>query len=448
MCKKLTKLVSESEGMREELAKYHSAYGDVDATQSPEGKQNSARAREAEVKVHLKLVEEEATLLSRRIVELEVENRGLRAEMSDLREKMGRGGGEEEEEENVLEENLSASELVTDREGREPSLKIGCTMYEQGQDEEAEKGKSDVEKSLHCNQSQTEGTISACHITREGPVGGEWDPSDTPEDDNSKKLDSGLQGLTVKDYETLLALRDHSCILNSAIQLLTTPPKNGHCSSPSCAFTSLTEMDVNGKAQKILLPGPLNEALELLQAMLLAFIGRVETLLTGEDSRKLSGHKGGHVRDSYTFSSLSGDSADHDEDALSEQECVEDLRTTEVKEREKQTRQATSFQWDLIHSCRDPKMRLSLQVLWIVHQWCQVKGPGLEVLEVKIKANCVFFLRLYLKYLILSGFILFRVKIKPCLCCGVCCKTSVQIFGMSGLNSTVKPRPRGAKQLR
>ncbi|KAG7216002.1 hypothetical protein INR49_003524 [Caranx melampygus] len=93
MCKKLTKLVSESEGMREELAKYHSTYGDIDATQSPEGKHNSAHTREAEVKVHLKLVEEEATLLSRRIVELEVENRGLRAEMSDLREKVGGGGG-------------------------------------------------------------------------------------------------------------------------------------------------------------------------------------------------------------------------------------------------------------------------------------------------------------------------------------------------------------------
>lgn len=385
MCKKLTKLVSESEAMREELAKYHSAYGDIDAAQSPEGKGNSAHAREAEVKVHLKLVEEEATLLSRRIVELEVENRGLRAEMSDLREKMGRGGGEEEEEENrdVLEENLSASTLVKDREVREQGLKIGCTMYEQGQGEKTEKGKGDVEASLLCNQSQTEGTITACHITREGPVGGEWDPSDTPESDNTQKLDRGLKGMTVKDYETLLALRDHSCILSSAIQLLTTPPKNGHCSSHSCAFSSPTEVDLIGKAQKILLPGPLNEALELLQAMLLAFIGRVEALLTGEG--KLSVHKDGHAWDSYTFSILSG--ADHDADALSKQECVEDLRTTEVKEREKQTREATSFQWDLIHSYRDPKMRLSLQILQILHQWCQVKGPGLEGKEVKLKQS-------------------------------------------------------------
>ncbi|XP_068454452.1 uncharacterized protein si:ch211-197l9.2 [Clinocottus analis] len=361
MCKKLTKLVSESEGMREELAKYHYAYGDVDAVQSAEGQQNSAHAREAGVKIHLKLVEEEATLLSRRIVELEVENRGLRAEMSDLREKVGRGGDEEEGEENrdVTAESLSASTKAKDR---ERSIEMGCTSFEQGQDEEAEKGKSDAE---------TDGMITARHATREGPVGGEWDPSDSHESDNHNKPDRGLKGMTVKDYETLLALRDHSSILSSAIQLLATPRKNGHSVSTSSAFTSPTEEDLSDKAHRIFLPS--NEALELLQAMLLAFIGRVETFLTGEDLGKLSVHEDGRVRDSCSFSFLPEDCPDPD---LKESPsgCVEDLRTLEVKEREKQMRQTTSFQSDLIHSCRDPKMRLCLQVLWILHQWCQVKG--------------------------------------------------------------------------
>ena len=59
---------------------------------------DSPHTREAEVRVHLKLVEEEANLLSRRIVELEVENRGLRAEMDDMKGPQGtgasvRGGG-------------------------------------------------------------------------------------------------------------------------------------------------------------------------------------------------------------------------------------------------------------------------------------------------------------------------------------------------------------------
>lgn len=356
MCKKLTKLVSESEAMREELAKYRSAYGDVDAAQSPEGRHNSAHAREAEVKVHLKLVEEEATLLSRRIVELEVENRGLRAEMSDLREKVGRGGGggggeEEEEEENrdVVEENPA-------KERPGGGLVIECMVHE----EASGKNKGEMETS----QAQTEGTMAACQITREGPVGGEWDPSDSPERENNINPDAGLKGMMMKDYESLQALRDHSCILSSAIQLLTATPKNGHCSSPSCALSSPTDGDLNGKSQKIPIPGPLSEALELLQAMLLAFIGRVETLLTEDDLCKLS-----------------------------KQDCVEDLRTAEVKERDKQMRKASSFQWELVHNCKDSKVRLCLQILGILHQWCEVKGPGQEgneVKEIHLVCVCVF----------------------------------------------------------
>ncbi|XP_055787915.1 protein SOGA1-like isoform X2 [Salvelinus fontinalis] len=85
MCKKLTKMAKDSEAMREELAKYRSVYGDVDASLTVDEVNDSPHTREAEVRVHLKLVEEEANLLSRRIVELEVENRGLRAEMDDMK---------------------------------------------------------------------------------------------------------------------------------------------------------------------------------------------------------------------------------------------------------------------------------------------------------------------------------------------------------------------------
>ncbi|XP_058500190.1 uncharacterized protein si:ch211-197l9.2 [Solea solea] len=376
MCKKLTKLVSESEGMRQELAKYHSAYGDIDALQLPEGKHNSAHTREAEVKVHLKLVEEEATLLSRRIVELEVENRGLRAEMSDLREKSGggEGGGEKEEEENrdVVEENAGASTQLQDKEGGEQSFEV-------------ETGQSDLETPPICNQTQSEGMIAACHVTREGPVGGEWDPSDSQESDNNKTLDRAFKGLTVKDCETLQALRDHSCILSSAIQLLATPPKNGHGSSLSCVFTSPTDVDSNGK--KIFPPGPFNEALELLWDMLLAFTVRVESFLTGEDSDKNSVHKDRHVWDSYTLSSLSENIADQNvgsnniRASPSEQEHTEDLRTTEMKERA--TRHAPS----LLH--RNPKMQLSMQILWILHQWCRVKRPDVEGKEGKDRTMSV-----------------------------------------------------------
>uniref|UniRef100_G1SLS9 Microtubule crosslinking factor 2 n=1 Tax=Oryctolagus cuniculus TaxID=9986 RepID=G1SLS9_RABIT len=93
MCKKLTKLAKENDGMKEELLKYRSLYGDLDAALSAEELADAPHSRETELKVHLKLVEEEANLLSRRIVELEVENRGLRAEMDDMKDHSGGGGG-------------------------------------------------------------------------------------------------------------------------------------------------------------------------------------------------------------------------------------------------------------------------------------------------------------------------------------------------------------------
>ncbi|KAM8945288.1 microtubule cross-linking factor 2 isoform 2-T2 [Pelodytes ibericus] len=85
MCKKLTKLAKDNDSMKEELVKYRSMFGDLDSSLSIEGLANSPHSREAELKVHLKLVEEEANLLSRRIVELEVENRGIRAEMDEMK---------------------------------------------------------------------------------------------------------------------------------------------------------------------------------------------------------------------------------------------------------------------------------------------------------------------------------------------------------------------------
>ncbi|XP_073736566.1 microtubule cross-linking factor 2 isoform X2 [Callorhinus ursinus] len=94
MCKKLTKLAKENDSMKEELLKYRSLYGDLDSALSAEELADAPHSRETELKVHLKLVEEEANLLSRRIVELEVENRGLRAEMDDMKDHGGGGGAE------------------------------------------------------------------------------------------------------------------------------------------------------------------------------------------------------------------------------------------------------------------------------------------------------------------------------------------------------------------
>ncbi|XP_061702711.1 uncharacterized protein si:ch211-197l9.2 isoform X2 [Syngnathoides biaculeatus] len=309
MCKKLTKLVSESDATHEQLARYRAAYGDVDASRPPEGGQKSAYAREAEVKVHLKLLEEEAMLLSRRIVELETENRGLRAEIHDLRERDGGGGGEEEEEEEEEKNRLSPSALGKDRKERGPTPKTTSSAHDQ---------RATVE---------TEGQLPSCHVTREGPVGGEREPSDGV---GNESPDRTPEGLTGTDHATLAALRDHCCLLTSAVQMVTSPPKNGLVASPSGA----------------LVPGPLKEPLEVLQAVLRAFLVRMEVLLGGKNSPRQEGQVWG----SCLFS------ADRD---TTQQECAR----VDADEPAKQT-----SEWD-------PRMKLSMQILWVLHQWCQDSIP-------------------------------------------------------------------------
>ncbi|XP_028328281.1 microtubule cross-linking factor 1 isoform X2 [Gouania willdenowi] len=87
MRKKMAKLGREKDELEQELQKYKSVYGDVDcplplAECSGGGPHTT---REAELRLRLKLVEEEANILGRKIVELEVENRSLRAENEDIR---------------------------------------------------------------------------------------------------------------------------------------------------------------------------------------------------------------------------------------------------------------------------------------------------------------------------------------------------------------------------
>ncbi|KAM6948950.1 LOW QUALITY PROTEIN: microtubule cross-linking factor 1 [Aplochiton taeniatus] len=87
MRKKMAKLGREKDELEQELQKYKSVYGDVDSplplAECSGGGPHSTR--EAELRLRLKLVEEEANILGRKIVELEVENRSLRSENEDIR---------------------------------------------------------------------------------------------------------------------------------------------------------------------------------------------------------------------------------------------------------------------------------------------------------------------------------------------------------------------------
>ncbi|KAG7220783.1 hypothetical protein INR49_032026 [Caranx melampygus] len=85
MRKKTAKIDKEKDRLEQELQKYRSFYGELDSTH-PKGEAGGPpTTRESELKLRLRLVEEEANILGRKIVELEVENRGLRAELDDLR---------------------------------------------------------------------------------------------------------------------------------------------------------------------------------------------------------------------------------------------------------------------------------------------------------------------------------------------------------------------------
>ncbi|MGH0165325.1 UNVERIFIED_CONTAM: hypothetical protein FKN15_049104 [Acipenser sinensis] len=85
MRKKMAKIDKEKDRLEQELQKYRSFYGDLDSP-LPKGEAGGPpTTRESELKLRLRLVEEEANILGRKIVELEVENRGLKAELDDLR---------------------------------------------------------------------------------------------------------------------------------------------------------------------------------------------------------------------------------------------------------------------------------------------------------------------------------------------------------------------------
>ncbi|XP_062396143.1 protein SOGA1 [Sardina pilchardus] len=262
MCKKLTKMVTENETMREELAKYRLLYGDVDNAQVSDSMANSPLAREAEVKVHLRLVEEEATLLSRRIVELEVENRGLRAEMSEMRE------SERDARESLAVPVCADGPEVGERLSSASERDAGSATSVATQIQTEERG--------HCPEDQEK-------VKR-----------------NGADLLTSCTDLGRKDLKTLLALRDQALLVSSAIDLLrAAPTKNGisPCSNqktpPLSPYLAKPEADHHSpnalplpRPRDLPLLSPLSGELDLLQFQLQALLERMKSLVDTADSRR------------------------------------------------------------------------------------------------------------------------------------------------------------------
>ncbi|XP_069549238.1 microtubule cross-linking factor 3 [Brachyistius frenatus] len=123
MRKKMAKIDKEKDRLEQELQKYRSFYGDVDSPLSKGEAGGPPTTRESELKLRLRLVEEEANILGRKIVELEVENRGLKAELDDMREESlaasgldgsSSGGQQSREQGEALSELRQQLQLVED----------------------------------------------------------------------------------------------------------------------------------------------------------------------------------------------------------------------------------------------------------------------------------------------------------------------------------------------
>ncbi|KAJ8356886.1 hypothetical protein SKAU_G00196800 [Synaphobranchus kaupii] len=93
MRKKIAKIDKEKDRQEQELQKYHCFYGDLDSP-LPKGELGGPpSARQAELRLRLRLAEEEANALSRKIAELEVQNQGLWEELGEMRGMEPAGGG-------------------------------------------------------------------------------------------------------------------------------------------------------------------------------------------------------------------------------------------------------------------------------------------------------------------------------------------------------------------
>lgn len=84
MCKKMVKLGREKDELEQEFQKYKFFYGDVDSFLFMGEVGGFFSIWEVELKLWLKLVEEEVNILGWKIVELEVENCGFKVEMEDM----------------------------------------------------------------------------------------------------------------------------------------------------------------------------------------------------------------------------------------------------------------------------------------------------------------------------------------------------------------------------
>ncbi|CAM9433500.1 unnamed protein product [Lampetra fluviatilis] len=91
MRKKMVRVGREKDRLEHDVERYKATFGELESPPlpplpaPPPAASGVPGSREAELRLRLRLVEEEANILGRKIVELEVENRGLKAELEEVR---------------------------------------------------------------------------------------------------------------------------------------------------------------------------------------------------------------------------------------------------------------------------------------------------------------------------------------------------------------------------
>uniref|UniRef100_A0A3Q2DED7 MTCL family member 3a n=1 Tax=Cyprinodon variegatus TaxID=28743 RepID=A0A3Q2DED7_CYPVA len=249
MRKKMAKIDKEKDRLEQELLKYRSFYGDVDSP-LPKGEAGGPpTTRESELKLRLRLVEEEANILGRKIVELEVENRGLKAELEDMREDSGgqqsREQGEAlselrqqlqlvEDEAELLRRNLADVEeenkknlyvlqhgkvmqlqyenrvLLSNMQRYDLASHLGIRGSPRDSDAESDGGRDDDTPST----SAASPRLLPPHRKREGPIGGESDSDEvrnirclTPTRPLYSPVDSRFLSRSLRDRQQMIDIR-------------------------------------------------------------------------------------------------------------------------------------------------------------------------------------------------------------------------------------------------
>nr|XP_031546017.1 microtubule cross-linking factor 1 [Vicugna pacos] len=281
MLRKMAKLGREKDGLEQELQRYRALYGDVDSPLPTGEAGGPPSTREAELKLRLKLVEEEANILGRKIVELEVENRGLKAEMEDLRGQHEREAASRD----------PVSSIPTSPFGDSPESSAELRRHLQFVERCELLRRSDLPRSRDHNPGRKESDGEdgrPPQPRREGPIGGESDSEETFEKTSGfgsgKPSEAGEGPAELlrarEDSECLTSIRHEAERLERTVERIITDTEDLAAVLPGAGVQGDGERGEGAQTEPQLL-GTLNTRMKAFRKELQAFLEQVDRLGDG-----------------------------------------------------------------------------------------------------------------------------------------------------------------------